>query len=179
VFLLRGARDEAALLLSTVQAVNWTFYAFAMFHDVTMSTVRKPLNWLAHAATYAACLLSGMALAITIHNEVLTKTQMEVTLLLGVFVFSPAVAGLVFLGGSLALAVATGFWQVRSWLVSSVEVETAPPNAACQMYVFSQVESSSLRHGLYEDEAVLKMVADLVQRNRDNDNVDEQWQRYY
>jgi hypothetical protein len=163
VFLLRGSRDEATLVLSTAQVVNWAFYAFAKFNDVTMPTVRKPVTWFAYAAVYAACLLAGVAMALPIHKAILTGAPAEVVFPLALLVYAPAAAGFVFLVGCPALAGATGFWGVRSWMVSAVEVETAPPNTACQMYVFSQVESTSLRHGLYEDEAVLKMVADLVQ----------------
>lgn len=163
IFLLRGSRDEATLVLSTAQVINWTFYAFAMLHDVTMPTVRKPLTWLAYAAIYASCLLGGVAVAIRIQNALLTGAPTDLAFPLGLFVYAPALAGFVFLVGCFALAIATGFWGVRSWMVSAVEVETAPPNTACQMYVFSQVESTSLRHGLYQDEAVLKMVTDLIQ----------------
>jgi len=163
VFLLRGSRDEATLVLSTAQFVNSAFYAFAKFSDVTMPTIRKPLTLVAYAAIYAACLLAGVAMAMPIHKTILTGVPSDFVLLLALFVYAPAAAGMVFLVGCLALAIATGFWGIRPWMASAVEVETAPPNTACQMYLFSQVESTSLRHGLYEDKDVLKMVADLVQ----------------
>lgn len=162
IILLRGSRDEASLLLSFAQVINWIFYKFAKFNDPTMPTVRKPLTWLAYAVIYAACLLSGSTLAIVLHDTFLAETSLDVMFPLALFVYAPAVAGLIFFVGFLAQVISTGFWDVRRWFTYSVEVETAPPGIACQMYVFSQIATTSLRHGLYEDETVLKMVAEIV-----------------
>ena len=163
VVLLRGSRDEATLVLAVAQVVNWSFYSFSKFHDVTMPTVRNPVTWLAYAGIFAACLSAGVEMVFQLPLAIGTGKPPE-ALLLGIFVYGPAVAGFIFLMGCLALAVATGFWGLRPWMVSTVDVETAPPNTACQLYVFSRVESSSLRHRLYEDESVLQMVADLVKK---------------
>lgn len=163
VFLLRGSRDEASLVLSFAQVLNWIFYVFAKFHDPTMPTVRKPLTWLAYAVIYAACLLAGGGLAIVLHDKLLIGASLDVVYPLAVFVYAPAMAGMIFIVGCLALAIPTGFWDVRRWITCTVEVETAPPGTVCQMYVFSQVASTSLRHGLYEDETVIELVAEIVQ----------------
>lgn len=162
VFLIRGSRDEASLVLSLAQVLNWIFYVFAKFHDPTKPTVRKPLTWLAYAVIYAACLLAGGSLAIVLHDSLLSGASLDVAYPLALFVYAPAVAGMVFIVGCLVLAIPTGFWDVRRWLTCAVEVETAPPGIACQMHVFSEVASTSLRHGLYEDEAVIKLVAKIV-----------------
>lgn len=127
VFILRGSRDEASLVLSFAQVLNWLFYVFAKFHDLTILTVRKPLTWLAYGVIYAACLLAGTGIAILLHDSLLTGESLDVIFPLVLFVYAPAVAGMAFIVGCLALAIPTGFWNVQRWITCTVEVETAPP----------------------------------------------------
>lgn len=67
-----------------------------------------------------------------------------------------------YLLGYAVIALGAGHLNILQWLSSVVEVEAAPPNTSCQIYVFSTLDTSGLRHGMYEDGEVLGHVAELA-----------------
>lgn len=163
LFLLRGSRDEASLLLTGAQFFDSICAAFASLNDVTQPTIRQPLTWVGYAMVYAGCGVLGVYAATRLMPVVMPHGGGEVGAMIGMFVYGPAVAGWVYLLGYATMAVGVGHWNLLHWLSSVVEVESAPPNTTCQMYVFSELETSGLRHGLYEDDQVLGRITALVQ----------------
>lgn len=163
VFLLRGSRDEASLLLTEAQLFDMVCAAFARLNDVTQPTIRRPLTWVGYALVYASCSALGVYAAMRLAPVLIPHVGGDAVEIMGVFVYGPAVAGAVYLLGYAAIAVGVGHWNFLHWLSSVVEVEAAPPNTTCQMYVFAELDTSGLRHGLYEDDQVLGRVAELVQ----------------
>lgn len=163
LFLLRGSRDEASLLLAEAQIVDSICAAFAALNDVTQPTIRRPLTWVGYALVYTSCSALGIYAATRLAPALLPRLGGDAVAIIGMFAYGPAVAGLVYIVGYAAIAIGAGHWSVLRWLSSAVEVEAAPPNTKCQMYVFSELDTSGLRHGLYEDDQVLSHVAELVQ----------------
>ncbi len=162
VFLLRGSHDEASLLLTQAQIFDTICAAFARLNDVTQPTIRQPLTWVGYAMVYAICSALGTYAAIRWGPALMPHVGGDAVAIMGVFVYGPGVAGLVYLFGFAAIAVGAGHLNIQQWLSSVVEVEAAPPNTSCQIYVFSALGISGLRHALHEDREVLGYVADLA-----------------
>jgi hypothetical protein len=160
VFLLRGSRDEASLLLAEAQLFDTFCAAFANAHEVTQARVRQPLSLIAYTLVYVICLAIGVYVATHLAPAHVGDEALEV---LAIGVYAPAVAGLVYYLGYAVISMGAGHWSILHWLSSVVEVEAAPPNTVCQMYVFSELDTRGLRHGLYEDRHVLERVAKIVQ----------------
>jgi len=162
VFLLRGSRDEASLLLTEAQIFDAICAAFARLNDVTQPTIRRPLTWVGYAMVYASCSALGIYAAIRLAPALMPHVGGDAVAIMGIFVYGPAVAGWVYLLGYAVIAVGAGHLNILQWLSSVVEVEAAPPNTSCHIYVFSALGTSGLRHCLYEDGEVLGHVAELA-----------------
>lgn len=162
VFLLRGSRDEASLLLTAAQIFDAICAAFSRLNDMTQPTIRRPVTWVGYAMVYAICSVLGTYAAIRWAPVFMPHVEGDAVTIMGFFVYGPAVAGLVYLFGYAVIAVGAGHLNILQWLSSVVEVEAAPPNTSCQIYVFSTLGTSGLRHGLYEDGEVLSHVAKLA-----------------
>jgi len=161
--LIRGSRDEASLLLTEAQIFDSICTAFASLSDITQAKIRRPLTWVGYAMVYTICLALGVYAATRLAPVLMPQVGSETVALMGMLIYSPAVAGGVYIFGYAVIAIGAGHWDVLQWLTSVVEVEAAPPNTSCQMYVFSELDTPSLRHCLYEDDQVLSCVADFVQ----------------
>lgn len=172
VFLLRGSRDEASLLLTGAQLFDTICAAFAGLNDDTPLTIRRPLTWVNYAMVYASCSALGVYAAMRMAALFAPRIGDDAVGIMGVFVYGPAVAGWVYLIGYATIAIGAGHSNLLHWLLSAVEIEAAPPNTMCQMYVFSELGTSGLRHGLYEDDQVLGRVAELIQSIENPDMVD-------
>jgi pimeloyl-ACP methyl ester carboxylesterase len=162
VFLLRGSRDEATSLLSAVQLFDWACSSFARFHDMTAPSVRRPVTWLAFALIYLSCASAGALMINSLRTGILSQVASEAAWWLGLYVYAPAAAGLVYLFGYAAISAAAGHWNLKTWFTSAIDFEVAPPQSVCEIRVFWAVKTSNLRHRLYEDDRVLKTVAELV-----------------
>jgi len=163
LFLIRGSRDEASLLLAGAQVLDSLCAALARLFDPTPLTVRRPLTYVGYILVFTGCVALGAFAATLLMPVLMPHVGVEVAGILGMFVYGPAVAGWVYLLGYAAIAVGAGHWNLLRWLSSVVEVEAAPPNTTCQMYVFSELSTTRTRHALYEDDQVLGRVAELVQ----------------
>lgn len=163
IFLLRGSRDEASLLLAEAQLFDTFCAAVAGAHDVTQSTIRRPLTFVCYGLAYLLFSAIGLYVVTHLSPVLFPLIEGDVLWIMGFFVYAPAVAGMVYFLGYAMVAMGGGHWNVRHWLSSVVEVEAAPPNTACQMYVFSELDTPRLRHGLYDDIQVLEHVAKIVQ----------------
>lgn len=162
VFLIRGSRDEASLILSEAQLFDTFCATFASAHDVTQARIKRLFTLIGYVLVFGSCAAIGVYVAMHISPVLFPHVAVEVLGIMGMFVYAPAVAGLVYLVGYAVVAMGAGHWSVLHWLWSVVEVEAAPPNTTCQMYVFSELDTVGLRHGLYEDDQVLGHVAKLV-----------------
>jgi hypothetical protein len=163
IFLLRGSRDEASLLLAEAQLFDTFCAAVASAHDVAQSTIRRPLTFVCYGLAYLLFSSIGLYVANHLSPLLFPLIEADVRWIMGIFVYAPAVAGMVYFFGYAMVAMGAGHWNVRHWLSSVVEVEAAPPNTACEMYVFSELDTPGLRHGLYDDIQVLEHVARIVQ----------------
>jgi hypothetical protein len=85
--------------------------------------------------------------------------------LLVVGTVADGIASLMFLFGYVVLAPATGFTQVRAWPNSIVDVESAPTRRECLYKSYSDmdaIETTSLRHGIYEHPQVQEEVGSII-----------------
>lgn len=165
IYLLRATRDEASLSLSMAQAFDWFCAGFARSHDVSQGRVRQPLSWVNYAVVYSTCAFLGVHAAKICFGLLDLHLPQETIGILGVFVYAPAIAGVAYISGYAALAIAVGHYKLTHWLTTAVEVDAAPPGVMCNLLVYSDLEPSSkaaLRHGLYEGDAVIREIAALV-----------------
>jgi len=84
--------------------------------------------------------------------------------LLFIIIFACATASVMYVGSFVLIALMTGFTDWRSWPVT-IEVDAAPPNRECTLKSYNdlgEVETTSLRHGIYEFPAVQREVASII-----------------
>ncbi|NPC57830.1 esterase/lipase family protein [Caenimonas soli] len=165
IYLLRATRDEASLSLGLMQAFGWLSAAFARYNDVSQGTVRRPLTWVAYALVYSACLAVGLWFSQLVGVRMHANWPGDVLAVLGLFIYAPAAAGLVYFAGYGLLALAVGHTRIHTWLTTAMEVDAAPPNVFCQMKIYAAFNVSpkgGLRHGLYEREDVVEDIGKIV-----------------
>jgi pimeloyl-ACP methyl ester carboxylesterase len=164
IYLLRATRDEASLSIGLMQVFSWLGAAFAQSHDITQSTIRRPLTYLGYAIAYCTCFVIGANGAKFIASQFGLHWTDWVFAVLTIGVFSPAVAGTVYLLAYASLALVVGHTSLNRWLTTRIEVDAAPPGMMCKLKVYSALSGSTggLRHGLYEDDEVLKDVGVIV-----------------
>lgn len=168
VFLFRGSRDEASLLLTEALIADSICSWFARALESTHVNVREPATVISHAIAYSVCLAIGVYLAKGVAEAFFPQVEIGALATLGLFVFAPAVAGLIYWLGYAIVATAAGHRNARQWLSSVIEVESAPPCTTCQIHVFPSISTSGLRHSLYEDDEVLEHIAKLARSTSRN-----------
>lgn len=165
IYLLRATRDEASLSLGLMQAFGWLSAAFARYNDVSQGTVRRPLTWVAYAIVYSVCLAVGLWFSQLVGARMHENWPGDVFAVLGLFIYAPAAAGLVYFVGYGLLAFAVGHTRVHTWLTTAIEVDAAPPNVFCHVKIYASSAAcpkGGLRHGLYEREDVIEDVGKIA-----------------
>ncbi len=163
IFLLRATRDEAALALGLMAAFTWLSSHFAKLHDHAGTNITGFGALLAYALVYALCALGGLSISPWAQHVAGVNLSQFSSISLGVLVFGPAVAGLVYSLGYALLSFAVGHRDLRRWIHTTVEVDAAPPNQFCTFKAYSEIDShQALRHGLYENEKVIEDVVKII-----------------
>jgi len=166
IFLLRATRDEASLSLGLMQAFRWISSAFAGNSDRPQGSLRNPINWVKHLIALTACFLIGVLLTKLFESQFSVRWPPELLHLVGTWIYTPGIAGAVYFAGYFLLAMATGHTKIHTWLATAIEVDVAPPEVFCQLKIYTTLNASSnsLRHGLYEHEAVIRDVGAIVSK---------------
>jgi hypothetical protein len=152
--MLRGTRDEATLTIGLAQSVNWL--------------IASPQRWygidkIKYAIAYSLfTLIAGPLVTMVIHRLHLSPKD-HWGLVLASFAF---LNGALYLAGYISVAIATGYFEIKSWPATLMEVDVTPPWGPCsiQTFPFSGPgrEISSMRHALYARYAVQKAVATVI-----------------
>jgi hypothetical protein len=85
---------------------------------------------------------------------------------IGLFIYAPGIAGVVYFVGYALLAMVAGHTKILTWLTTAIEVDAAPSEVFCQLKIYTTLNASSksLRHSLYENEDVIRDVGSIVSR---------------
>jgi len=165
IFIVRGSRDEAALTIGFTQAMNALVRLIYKAYDDVPHAWRIT-SWLGKAFGFL-CFTAGGLFAIRLFSSYLaieTLDNFHMIFLIGVW--ASAVGGLIYIVAYALTAFAVGFFNIRKWACSTVEVEAVPPERQCSIKCYADLDDmkeSSLRHGIYDLISVQMDVASVIQ----------------
>jgi hypothetical protein len=164
-FVIRATRDEAALTIGFTQSVNALLRSVYKAFDEVPS-IRRLSSWvpkIVSVATFAIVGLLALSRVVDYTGTRELNTWQGIPLLA---IFASATGGgLLFICAYGLIALAVGFYDVRSWACSTIEVDAAPPEKQCSIklyYDLDDTEGNSLRHGIYELASVQLDIASVI-----------------
>jgi pimeloyl-ACP methyl ester carboxylesterase len=160
-FILRGTRDEAALTIGLAQALNMVLRLPSKLAVSTskLSGLLPSLRSMGHTIVFAP--LVGLFLW-----KFASLPDMSFwKFLCLVFLVDDGITGGLVIAGYTVNALTVGFLDFRSWPNTIVEVDAVPPMKECSFKGYSDledIETTSLRHGLYENKGVQREIGLII-----------------
>jgi hypothetical protein len=159
VFLIRATRDEAALSIGLAQSFHALSQALYRLREQSLR-----LGWplFVSFAAEAIFLIPGLIASIwKLGAHFFDAWQYIICYPL---VFASSIAGIMYVGSYALIALVVGFTDLRLW-PATIEVDAAPPHRDCiiKSYSLENVQTTSLRHGIYELPGVQRDIASIIQ----------------